>query len=150
MLAKDIMTRDVITVYPDTPVDEVIRILTEKKISGMPVVDQEDRVIGVVTEGDILVRNKKLHFPSYLQFLAGVIYLESLKKFEEEIKKAIGVRVEDVMTKDVITASADTPIGDLATLMVESQINRIPILDDEKKLVGIVSRADIIKANKRD
>ena len=150
MLAKDIMTREVITVSPHTLLEEVIKILAEKKISGLPVVNQEKKVIGVVSEGDLLVKSKNLHFPTYLQFLAGVFYLESLKKFEEEIKKAIGIRVEDVMSKEVVSASPDTPVGDLATLMVERRINRIPIINNNGELIGIVTRADIIKAKQKD
>jgi len=146
MLAQDIMTKEVVTVTFGTSLEEVIKILTEKKISGLPVVDKENRVVGVISEGDLLVKSKKLHFPSYLQFLAGVIYLESLQKFEEEIKKSVGVQVEDVMTKEVITALFDTPVGELATLMVEKQINRIPIVNEQGRLVGIVTRSDIIKA----
>lgn len=149
MLAKEIMTRDVITVSPDASVEEVIKVLSEKGISGLPVTDQTGRLVGVVSEGDLLVRTKQLHFPSYLQFLAGVIYLESLKRFEEEIRKAVAVKVKDIMTEEVVTASPDTSVTELATLMTEKGINRIPILED-KKLVGIVSRADIIRANKRD
>lgn len=150
MLAKDIMTRDVITVSPQAHLEEVIKVLADKKISGLPVVSQENQVVGVVSEGDLLVKSKKLHFPTYLQFLAGVFYLESLTKFEEEIKKAIGIRVEDVMSKEVIAASPDTPVGELATLMVERGINRIPIVNSKMELIGIVTRADIIKANLKD
>lgn len=148
MLAKDIMTKEVITVGPETGIEEVVRTITEKGISGLPVVDEEKRILGIVSEGDLLVRSKELHFPTYLQFLSGVFYLESLHKFEEEIKKAAAAKVQEIMTTPVITALPETDVETLATLMVEKRVNRIPIVQ-EKILVGIVTRADIIRAQQK-
>lgn len=148
MIAEEIMTKEVITVGPEDLVERVLKILNEKKISGLPVVDQENRVIGIVSEGDLLVRSKDLRLPSYLQFLSGIIYLESPERFEREIKKAVATKVKDIMTSKVITAHPNTSVTELATLMVEKQVNRLPITQDNR-LVGIVSRADVIRAQSK-
>ena len=84
------MERDVVTVRPDMAVKEFAELLREKTIGGMPVVDEEGRLVGIVTEGDLMALDADLHFPHYIQFLDSVIYLESARKFEERLKKAVG------------------------------------------------------------
>ena len=145
MLAKEIMTADVVFVGPDDTVEDVIKLLLDKKISGVPVVNNEKKVIGIVSEGDLIVRSQKLHVPSYIQILGGIIYLDDPEDFREELKKSVAVKVEDVMTKEPVTVDEDTPMEEIATIMSDARINRLPVLKDEK-LVGIVSRADIIRS----
>jgi len=145
MLAKEIMTADVVFVGPDDTVEDVIKLLLDKKISGVPVVNNEKKVIGIVSEGDLIVRSQKLHVPSYIQILGGIIYLDDPEDFREELKKSVAVKVEDVMTKEPVTVDEDTPMEEIATIMSDARINRLPVLKDGK-LVGIVSRADIIRS----
>ncbi|KAB3534146.1 CBS domain-containing protein [Alkaliphilus pronyensis] len=145
MKAKEIMTKEVISVKRENTVEEVVKLLIDNNISGLPVVDEENKVVGVITEGDLIYRNKKLQLPSYFTILDSYIFLESTKSLREQIKKMVGYRVEDVMTKKVITANEEDDIEDVATLMANNKINRIPIVKDGA-LVGIVSRRDIIKA----
>jgi CBS domain-containing protein len=145
MLAKDIMTVDVVFVKPDNTVEDVVKLLLEKKISGVPVVNDDKEVIGIVSEGDLIIRSQKLRSPSYIQFLGGVIYLDDPEEFKEELKKAIAVKVEDVMTKEPITVEEDTQVEEIATIMYDAKINRLPVVKDDK-LVGIVSRADIVRS----
>lgn len=145
MQAKDIMQRDVRTVGPDATVEEVAAILAEAGYTGLPVVDDDNRVIGIVTEADLLVRAKRLNLPRFFPFLGGVIFLENPRRFEEELRKATAVRVGEIMTTDVVTVTEDTPIQDVATLMVERRINRVPVVRDGR-LVGLITRDDIIRA----
>jgi len=145
MLAKDIMNRDVITVKEQDTVEDVIKLLLEHNISGVPVVDEENKIVGIVTEGDIIFRSKKLQIPTYFTILDSYIFLESTKNFEKDLKKMAAYRVSDVMTKKVVTVEQDETIEEIATLMTTKRINRIPIVE-KGKLVGIVSRRDIIKA----
>ncbi|MFA5881895.1 MAG: CBS domain-containing protein [Eubacteriales bacterium] len=145
MLAKEIMNADVVFVGPDDTVEDVIKLLLDKKISGVPVVNNEKKVIGIVSEGDLIVRSQKLHVPSYIQILGGIIYLDDPEDFREELKKSVAVKVEDVMTKEPVTVDEDTPMEEIATIMSDARINRLPVLKDGK-LVGIVSRADIIRS----
>ncbi|MHB9094042.1 MAG: CBS domain-containing protein [Eubacteriales bacterium] len=148
MLAKDIMTVDVLTVRPEDTVEDVIKLLLDNRISGVPVVNGENEVVGIVTEGDLMVKTQKLHVPSYIQILGGVIYLDDPEDFREELKKSVAIKVEDMMTTDPLTVEEDTPVDEIATIMSDSGINRLPVVRDDR-LMGIVSRADIIRSMAR-
>ena len=143
--ARDIMTADVLTVTPDQTVNEVIEILMNKNISGLPVVDGDGKVIGIVTEGDLIYRSKKLEIPRYFTILDSYIFLDNTKKMEEQIRKMVGYRVEDVMTREVVMVDIDDSVEDIATIMTRKSVNRVPVTR-EGKLVGIVTRRDIIRA----
>ncbi|QGG49111.1 CBS domain-containing protein [Heliorestis convoluta] len=143
--ASQIMTREVYSVYGDSPINEVAKLLTEKKISGVPVISSKGEVIGIVSEGDLLYKDREVKYPSYIALLGGLVYLESPKRFEEEFRKMIALRAEEIMTQDVITVEEDTLVTDMAAIMTEQRINRLPVVR-QGKLVGIVTRADIIKA----
>jgi CBS domain-containing protein len=144
--AKDIMSREVIVFRKDTSVKEAARILTEKGIGGAPVVNEEGRLVGIVTEADLIMQDIKLHFPTYLHLLDGYVYLPgSLHRFEEKLRRAVGAEVKDVMTREVITVSPEAKVEDIATLMVEKDIGRVPVVDGEK-LVGIITKGDIVKS----
>ncbi|SDC23423.1 MULTISPECIES: CBS domain-containing protein [unclassified Candidatus Frackibacter] len=145
MLAKDVMTKDVITVNEEATIKEVAKLLTKHKISGLPVVNDEQELVGVVTEQDLIVRDKKLHFPDYIYLLDSIIYLESFREFEEEFKKMIGTKVGDVMSEDVIAVDTETSTEEIATMMTENEINRVPVLEKDE-LVGIVSRNDLVSS----
>lgn len=143
MKVKEVMTTDVVTVGPETPVRELARLMLEKNIGGIPVVE-DNRLVGIVTEEDLIVKNVKIKFPTYIQLLDAVIYLESIKKYEEELRKALGATAGEVMTSPVITISPDEDIEAAATLMFEKGISRLPVVEDDR-LVGIVTKRDIIK-----
>lgn len=145
MLAKDIMTKDVLTVSPDMLVTEAAQILLENRISGLPVVNADNELIGVVTEGDIIYKNKDVKAPATLSILGALIYLEAPKRFEDELRKVAAVKVRDVMTKSVITVQENTPVSEIATLMIEKGINRVPVMRHHR-LVGIVTRSDIVRS----
>ncbi|MDA8234702.1 MAG: CBS domain-containing protein [Clostridia bacterium] len=143
MKAKDIMTTELITVNPEATVEDVAKVLSQHKISGVPVLDEGGKLVGIVSEGDLLIRNKELHVPSAVSILGGVIWLEDTKKFAEELRKAVAVKVADIMTTDVYTVDEEADIRQIATLMADKKINRIPVVRDGR-LVGIVSRGDIV------
>jgi CBS domain-containing protein len=144
-LVAEVMQRRVVTIGPDATVQELAELLRKKKISGVPVVDDGEHVVGIVTEGDLVAQDADLHFPHYIQFLDSIIYLESVKKFEERVRKAVGAYVRDVMTKDVLTVSPQTTVREVATLMSDHKINRVPVVEDGK-LVGIVTRDDVVRS----
>jgi CBS domain-containing protein len=144
MLAKEIMTKEVLTVSPQTSVQEVAKLLIEHKISGVPVVE-EGKLVGIVSEGDLIIKDTNLHIPSVINVLGSIIYLENPKKLEEEIKKITAVEVKDLMTKEVFTVQEDSDISEVATLMAEKRINRVPVVKGEE-IVGIISRGDIVKS----
>jgi CBS domain-containing protein len=141
----EIMQTDVITVGPDTTVRELASILAHKKISGVPVVDDEYEVVGMVSEADIIVQDAELHFPYYVPLLDSVIYLQSFNKFEDRLRKMFGSKVKEIMSTEVMTIAPDASVRDAATLMADREINRLPVVA-EGKLVGIVTRHDIVRA----
>jgi CBS domain-containing protein len=142
---RDIMQTAVVKVGPETTVRELAEVLAEHKISGVPVVGDEGRVIGVVSEADVILQDADLHFPYYLQFLDSVIYVQSVSKFETRLRKMFGIKVADIMTREVVTISPDASVYDAAALMADRKVNRVPVTEDDK-LVGILTRADIVGA----
>lgn len=145
MLAKDIMTADVVTVREDATVEEIVKILFEKNIGGVPVVNDKNEVVGIVTEGDLIFRSKKLQIPPYFSMLGGFVFLQGSKAIEEQVKKMVGYKAEEIMTKKVVTVEEDADLEEISTIMVNKNINRVPVVV-KGKLVGIISRKDIIKA----
>src|SRR5690606_20812282 len=143
MLARDLMQRNVKTVSPDATVREVAEILAQEDYTGLPVVDEEGRLVGIVTEAELRVGAKTLKLPTVFPFLGGVIFLESPRKFEEQLRKATGTKVSEILTRDVVTVTEDTPLHELAAIMVEKKVKRLPVVDGGR-LVGIVTRDDPI------
>ncbi|MBM9614196.1 CBS domain-containing protein [Desulfobulbus rhabdoformis] len=142
--ARDIMTQDVITVNPQTSVRELAALLLEKKISGAPVVDEADKVVGVVTESDLIFQNKKVHLPTAVAILDAFVFLESTEKTEKEIKKMAGYKVGDICSQDLVSVTPETELDELATMMAEKKIHTLPVLDGDQ-LVGIIGKSDIIR-----
>ncbi|HMK65588.1 MAG TPA: CBS domain-containing protein [Thermodesulfobacteriota bacterium] len=143
--AKDIMTREVITVTPDKPVSEVAQILMDQRISGVPVVNADGDLMGIVCESDIIDQTKKLHIPTVVNLMGYIIFLESGKKFEKEMKKMIGLTAGDIMTSPVKSVTPETSIEEIATLMSEGHIHSIPVIEGSS-LVGIVGKKDIVNS----
>jgi len=139
MVVKDVMTKDVITVQKFDSVMAVADILATRNISGLPVVDKQGKVVGIITQADILsvVGVRKEHtFKDLLKHMLGEPFLE----------RRMGDIVGDVMTSHVLTASPQQNIAEIVRIMDEKKIRRLPVTDEKKKLVGIISRADILKA----
>lgn len=145
LTVRDIMQARVVTVSPTTTVRELAATLAEHKISGVPVVDKQGAVVGMVSEADVILQDADFHFPYYIQFLESIIYLQSMAKFEERFRKTFGTKVSEVMSKEVVEIAPDASVYDAATMMADNKVNRLPVVDDEK-LVGIVTRGDIVRA----
>lgn len=143
--AGEIMTKNVITVNPDDAVEKAARLLLEHHISGLPVVDGENRVVGMISEGDLVLRGKEVKAPAFSEVWGAVFFLESQKKFFEELKKTIALSVEQLMSRPVFSVGEDATLEQIATLMAEKGVNRVPVVDEEKQILGIVTRQDIIK-----
>jgi CBS domain-containing protein len=140
MRASDIMTTKVITVSPDRKVDEIARVLLEKGISAVPVVDENDNVVGIVSEGDLWRRQEnetERHRSSWLGMFT------SSEDDAREYAKTHGMTASQVMSGDIISVNEDTLVGDIAQLLEKRRIKRVPVLKDGK-IVGIVSRANLL------
>jgi CBS domain-containing protein len=144
LTAKDLMSKKVITVTPETAVQDLARILSENRISGAPVLDDQGMVIGVVTESDLIFQNKKVHIPTAIAILDAFFFLEGPEKMEKEMKKIAGVKVKDIFASEVIAVQQDTPLDEIATLMAEKKIHTLPVLDNTS-LVGVIGKYDIIR-----
>jgi CBS domain-containing protein len=142
MKARDAMVSPVVTVKPSATVKEVAKLLLEQRISAVPVVDDQGKVVGIVSEGDLLHRSEAGTEPRRSWWLAGLTGEETLAA---EYVKAHARKVADVMTSKVITAAPDAPLHELASLMETNAIKRVPIVDNGR-LVGIVSRANLLQA----
>jgi CBS domain-containing protein len=140
------MRTQVVTVGPEATVRELAELFHKHDISGCPVVDGEGRLIGIVTEGDLIAQDADLHFPRYIQFLDSQIFLESPKKFEERLRRITGATVRELMTVDVYTVDPGTSVRKAATVMADKGINRLPVVDDAGRVVGILGRHEVLKA----
>jgi len=138
MLLREMMTKDVVTVTPDTPLREVGKLLKEKRISGIPVVDEKGTPVGVITISDILKMLKEIYQWQQIEKKATGLKISDLVGKENLNKK-----VADVMTKRVFTLSADKDVGDLMNLIFTKNIHTIPIMENDK-LVGVIGKRDLV------
>lgn len=143
-LVRDIMTTPVVTVRPNMSVKELVALFRDKRLGGVPVVDDDDNLVGIVTEGDLMAMDADVPLPHYFELLDSIIYLGSRKKFEERLRKAAAATVADLMTPAPFTVKPDDPARAAASLMSQNGFDRVPV-EEDGKVVGIVSRHDIMK-----
>lgn len=141
--ARDIMTKQVVTVSPDTTIEDLGRIFIEKDISGAPVVDDDGNLAGIVTENDLISKNSRFHIPTILRLFDAFIPLGT-SKLETEIRKMAASTVGEVCTKRVVTVEETTPLDEVATIMNERKIHLIPVVR-QGKVVGIIGKRDLIR-----
>ncbi len=142
MRAIDVMVREVITVHPDTDVAEAIKLLSEHDVSALPVVDAHQHLVGVISESDLLHRveiGTEKRRPWWLEAVTGASTLA------QDFAKSHGKKVHELMTKDVVSATEDTPLSEIATLFERKRIKRVPVTR-HGKLIGVVSRSNLIQA----
>jgi len=142
--AKDIMTKDVITVKPEATVEELARLLMNNKVSGVPVTNDNKKLIGIVTENDLITQNKRLHIPTVIRLFDAFILLGS-GRMEEEIRKMAATTVDEICTKKVVSITEETTLDEIATIMAEQHVHLLPVLR-ESMVVGIVGKADMVRA----
>lgn len=141
---KDVMTKDVISVTPETEIAQAARLLLEKHINGVPVIDVQGNLKGILCQSDLIAQQKKIPLPSFFTFLDGYISLTSEKQFEKQVQKVAGATVADVMTPDPVTVTPETDITDTAALMVDKNYHTLPVVD-QGKLVGILGKEDMLR-----
>jgi CBS domain-containing protein len=141
---KDIMTEDLITFLPDTEIAHATKLLLEKGINGVPVVDEMGSLVGILCQSDLIAQQKKLPIPSFFTFLDGFIPLTSIKQLEREAQKIAATTVAHAMTPNPVTVRPETSVEEVAALMVGKNFHTLPVVD-EGKLVGIVGKKDVLK-----
>lgn len=140
---REVMTEDVVTVVSTASVQEVARVLCDRRISGAPVLDESGHLVGVITETDLIAQVAGPHIPPHIELLGSVIYLERPREMQAHLRKAAGATAEEVMTRDVITVEDDCSLRDVAQVMMSHHIHFVPVMR-EGALVGIVSRRDLV------
>jgi len=142
--AKDIMTREVITVSPDTEIAQTAKLLLTNRINGVPVINDAGELVGILCQSDLIIQQKNIPIPSLFTLLDGFIPLTSSKKLDKEVEKIAATKVADAMTPAPVTVNPDTGIEDVAALMVEKSYHTLPVVD-AGKLVGIVGKEDVLR-----
>ena len=141
----EIMTTDPVTVSPKTSLEEAIQILAEHKISGLPVVDDREQLVGVISETDLTWQATGVEAPPYVMFLDSVIYLQNPAKHNQEIHKALGQTVEEAMSDRPVTVKGNQLVREAARIMHEKKVRHLPVVDDDSKLIGIITQGDVIR-----
>ncbi|UCF89822.1 MAG: CBS domain-containing protein, partial [Desulfobacterales bacterium] len=139
LLVRDIMTRDVITVSPDTEITQAANLLLEKRINGVPVVDGKGKLVGILCQSDLVAQQKSIPIPSLFTLLDGFMPLTSMKRLDKEVEKIAALTVAHAMTADPVTVSPETSIAEVAALMVDQNLHTLPVLQ-KGRLVGIVGK----------
>jgi CBS domain-containing protein len=141
----DIMERDPATVSPRTDVSALIKLLRDHELPGVPVIQDDGTLVGIVTESDLVLQgdDSSLHLPHYFELFGGVVFLEPLQHLEDKLRKAFATRVEEMMTADVDTLTPQASVHEAARLISRTGHNRIPVVDGTK-LVGVVTRVDAL------
>ncbi|MDA0267160.1 MAG: CBS domain-containing protein [Cyanobacteria bacterium] len=142
----EVMTRDPITIQPGAPLQDAIQLLAEHRISGLPVVDANGALCGVLSESDLMWQATGAPLPAYIMLLDSVIYLKNPTRYTQELHKALGQTVQEVMSDHkVITTTLTASIREAAQLMHSHKIRRLPVVDGEGQLQGILTQGDIVR-----
>ncbi len=142
--AKDIMTKEIITVTPETEIAQAANLLLEKRINGMPVVNDAGELIGILCQSDLIAQQKSIPIPSLFTLLDGYIPLTTSKRMDKEVEKIAATKVAEAMTANPVTVDPETGIEKVATLMVEKNYHTLPVID-AGKMVGILGKEDVLR-----
>lgn len=145
LTAREIMTRDVVTVRPDTSLKELASKFVETRFGNMPVVDESGVLIGIISETDLIEQQKPLHIPTVMALFDGVFYLDSEKRFKEQVDRVTATTVGELCNKKLVTCSPETTVREIAALMSRHKIHLVPVVEGGK-MVGVVSRLDMIRS----
>lgn len=151
-MARDIpitqvMSRDVLTARTGDAVEDVVRLLAERDINGLPVVDDDGRLVGLLDDRDLLVADARVHIPTVVEILGAYVSIPGeRRRFEEELRHALGRTVGELMNTKPPFVGEDATVEDVATLIVDRNVSRVPVVDSDQQVVGIVTRGDLIAA----
>ena len=141
---KDIMTRDVIAVWPEMDIAHAAKLLLEKGINGVPVVDGTGTLVGILCQSDLVAQQKKFPVPTVFTLLDGFVSLTSMKHLEREVQKITATTVADAMSPNPVTVRPEASIEDVGSIMVDRNFHTVPVVD-KGKLVGIVGKVDVLR-----
>jgi CBS domain-containing protein len=144
MQVRDLMTTQILTARPETPVSEVATMMVDRAISGVPVLDEAGTVVGLITERELVLRSTRIEPPAFLPVLDARIPIETPSHYRRRLQHIVGSRARDAMSEVFETVAPDVELEDLAALMTRPGVNPVPVVENGR-LVGIVSRADIVR-----
>jgi len=144
LTAKDIMTPDPLTLTTSDDITRAAHLMLEKRVNGLPVLDESGKLAGVLCQSDLVAQQKRLKLPSVFTLLDGLIPLSSTRDLELEMEKITALTVGQAMTADPVTVSPQTPIDEIASLMVDRKFHTLPVMDGDK-LVGVLGKEDVLK-----
>jgi len=143
MKVKDIMIKDVKSILPETPVSEALQILSRDKLSGLPIIDNDNKLVGVFTEKDII----KYILPGYVKQVGIFMYQDNPKAMKVKVNELLQERrVSDLMRKEVITIDPEAPLSEAARTMLTQKVRRLPVIEKDGKVIGIIARQDVVRA----
>ncbi len=148
---REIMDAEPATVLPDTPVEQVVRALRDHELTGLPVINEGGRCVGIITEEDLVMAGDEedLHLPHYIELFGGIVFLESMQRFEERLRRATAATAKDMMTPDPVTIEPEATAQEAGRKMTHHKHNRLPVVE-HGRLVGVVTRVDVLDALTRD
>ena len=151
LTVREVMDADPAFVYAGDPTERVLEVLHEHELPGVPVVNEGDRCVGIITEADLILSGERedLHLPHYFQLFGGFVFVERFSHFEERLRKAVAATAGDLMTPDPITIEPTAPVSDAARLISERKHNRLPVIE-HGRLIGVVTRLDVLEALTRE
>jgi CBS domain-containing protein len=147
LAVANVMTTDVVSFTADENVQAAMQRLVERGVDAGPVIDGSGRVVGMLSTGDLIVEEARVHFPTVVNFLGVNVTMPfSERKLDESVEKALGATVGEVMSHKPKSIAADATVEDAATMMHDDDLSRLPVVDADGHLVGIIARGDIVKA----
>ena len=146
--AADIMDADIPAVSPQDDARAAIEVLARQDLAAIPVIDADRKVVGIVSESDLVISEEEsdLHLPHFLNIMGGVVFVESMKGFEERLNKAFATQVKDLMTPDPVCAKTYQAVDRVARLIADHHHNHLPVVDEDGRLAGLLTRADVLAA----
>ncbi len=150
MRIEEVMNKYPVTIDKQAPISDVAELLVKYNLTAVSVVDENNKLIGIITEGDLLYKKVRPHVPHYVNVLGASIYYNGIGEYNSQIKKLLASSVEDLMTKEVITAKPETEVEEVVAVMLDKHLKSMPVVDEEGVLIGSLGRRDIIKLIAKD
>jgi CBS-domain-containing membrane protein len=144
IIARDIMTTKVVTLTPEMDFVAAARLLLEKRVNGAPVIDEQNRLVGILCQSDLIAQQKRIPVPTLLTVLDSYIQFPSARQIEKQVRKIAALTVEEAMTPDPVTVQPDTQIETVAALMVDSNLHTLPVIE-KGEIVGIIGKEDVLR-----
>lgn len=150
MRIEEVMNKYPVTIDKQAPISDVAELLVKYNLTAVSVVNENNKLIGIITEGDLLYKKVRPHVPHYVNVLGASIYYNGIGEYNSQFKKLLASSVEDLMTKEVITAKPETEVEEVVAVMLDKHLKSMPVVDEEGVLIGSLGRRDIIKLIAKD